>query len=346
MADDGEHALAAAHWLIEAQRVSGGGGFAHSYHLLQGWQPPYPETSGYIVPTLHRLARQSGRAMFAASAASAAAWLLGVQNADGSFNDLEGRRQAFDTGQILIGFNFLAAEEPDQAIRAAMTRAAKWLCRVQEADGSYVAAAYNARPHAYYSRVGAALATAGRLLGDEAIREAGIRNLRWCLAQQEPNGFFRHLSFDVEPPFLHTMIYVIEGLLDGHAELGDETLFAAALRFAEKLLAISQSRDSILRSQYRADYGVANGEKCLTGLAQWAGVCLRFAAAPGKSAWREEAGKTIDYLKAQQIFCRDPRLHGGLLGSDLLRGRYMSLAIPNWGQKFFIDALLARAPPP
>ena len=32
-----------------------------------------------------------------------------------------------------------------------------------------------------------------------------------------------------------------------------------------------------------------------------------------------------------------------LMGSDPMWGRYMRLAIPNWGVKFFIDALLAKA---
>jgi hypothetical protein len=33
---------------------------AHFFHLLRGRQPPYPETTGYIIPTLHALYRRSG----------------------------------------------------------------------------------------------------------------------------------------------------------------------------------------------------------------------------------------------------------------------------------------------
>ncbi len=341
---DETHLRAAAQWLLAAQQAGGGGGYAHSFHLLEGWQPAYPETTGYIVPTLLRLHRRNGDGALKESAAAALRWLGSIQRSDGGFCDLQGRKQAFDTGQILLGFNYAAANAPELANRDAQVRASRWLAAVQEPDGSFARNAYNAVPHAYYARVGAALVQAGRLLGEDGLRQAGLRNLRWTLAQQLPNGFFRHLSFEAgTPPYLHTMIYVIEGLLDGHAETGDGALREAALRFAERLRALAESRDRILRSQYREDYAVANGEKCLVGLAQWAGVCFRLAREAAGPAWRSEGAKTLDFLKSQQILCADPRLHGGLFGSAPPWGRYMRLAIPNWGVKFFADALLESA---
>ena len=153
-------------------------------------------------------------------------------------------------------------------------------------------------PHSYYARVGAALLAAGRLLDDEDIAAAGRRNLRWTLAQQEMNGFFRHMSFDEAPPFLHTMIYVVEGLLDGRDESGDDALLAGALRFTEALR-LASARDGMLRSQYNADLTPASRELCLTGLAQWAGACFRLAAL-GHPAYRAEGLRTLAGLKARR----------------------------------------------
>jgi hypothetical protein len=342
---DDVHLSAAAVWLLTAQHMAGGGGYAHSFHVLRGWQPPYPETTGYIIPTLHRLCRRSGDPALQMSVADAVAWLKSIQNADGSFSDLQGRAQVFDTGQIIIGLNYLAEHAPDLFDEAMLARAARWLVAAQEPDGSFVRNAYHAAAHSYYARVGAALATAGRLLHDDRVRRAGEANLRWTIAQQKPNGFFRHLFFDRPPPFLHTMVYVIEGLLDGHAELGDPVLFESARRFADPLLALSQSRNQILRSQYDEDFTLANGEKCLVGLAQWAGVCFRLGGTGTDDAYRSEAHKTVDFLKTRQLVCRNSDLHGGLWGSDPSWGRYMRLAIPNWGVKFFIDALLLKTEP-
>src|SRR5574340_475028 len=49
---DREHLLSAGEWLLRAQSVHSDGGYAHSYALARGWERPYPETTGYIIPTL------------------------------------------------------------------------------------------------------------------------------------------------------------------------------------------------------------------------------------------------------------------------------------------------------
>jgi hypothetical protein len=340
---DASHVRAASQWLLEAQRACGGTGYAHSFHLIDGWQRAYPETTGYIIPTLCTAARRYGLPGLRESASRAARWLDSIQRTDGSFCDLDGRPQVFDTGQILIGLNFLAEHAPELALPETQIRAGRWLCSQQERDGSFVRHAYNGAPHAYYSRVGAALVKAGRLAKDDALHEAGVKNLQWTLAQQEPNGFLKHLSFDQSPPYLHTMIYAIEGLLDGYEEMGDAAFLAGACAFADRLLEVAQTRDSILRSQYRDDFTVANAEKCLVGLAQWAGVCFRLGQLKRSQAHLDQALTTVDLLKRSQIRCSDPRLHGALMGSAPLWGRYMRLAAPNWGVKFFIDALLSKA---
>ncbi|WP_420903910.1 hypothetical protein [Candidatus Magnetaquiglobus chichijimensis] len=44
--------LAAVQWLIRTSAPCDGRGFAHSLHFVRGWMPAYPETSGYLIPTL------------------------------------------------------------------------------------------------------------------------------------------------------------------------------------------------------------------------------------------------------------------------------------------------------
>ncbi|RYE61178.1 MAG: hypothetical protein EOO82_02315, partial [Oxalobacteraceae bacterium] len=46
------HAGRAIDWLLHSEAVTNGRGFAHSLHFFRGWLPGYPETSGYIIPTL------------------------------------------------------------------------------------------------------------------------------------------------------------------------------------------------------------------------------------------------------------------------------------------------------
>ena len=52
MAADEQHIIAAVDWLKRAQDSTGNNGVAGRYLLDRGWTESYPETSGYIIPTL------------------------------------------------------------------------------------------------------------------------------------------------------------------------------------------------------------------------------------------------------------------------------------------------------
>lgn len=340
---DDVHILAGLEWLLRAQRVGGNRGYAHSFSFVDGWASPYPETTGYLIPTLHQTYLRYRIPALIESVVSAAEWLYSIQRTDGSFADLHGNSQVFDTGQILVGLNYVAEYLPDMRKDRALQSAAEWLAGVQEPDGSFIRYAYHGRCHSYYSRVGATLIRSGKILGSADLEEAGRRNLEWTLAQQSSTGCFAHMSFDEAPPYLHTMVYVMEGLLDGYELTHDQRYLDSVLSFAGQLLHISSQRDHILHSQYHSDFSAADSGKCLTGLAQWAGVCFRLFSATGNALYREEGSKSISYVKSKQLFVQHEDAYGGLPGSAPVNGHYMAYSLPNWGLKFFIDALLLKS---
>lgn len=333
------HLQAAVNWLMVAQERSDNTGYGHSFHLLYGWQPPYPETTGYIIPSLLSANRLLKDEKIGLSVGNAVDWLLKIQNTDGSFSDLRGTPQVFDTGQILIGLNYLFENNPEYDVKDALLASVKWLSRVQDKNGAFIKNSYNNRPHTYYSRVGAAMIKAGQLLSDDDIRAAGARNIDWVISQQKENGFFYHLSFDEQPPFLHTMIYVIEGLLDAYVAENDIRYYDSARKFMDRLLKQS-ARDRILRSQYDDEYGVRNKHICVTGLAQWSGICSRFYKLDGNHSCKMEAVKTLDFLKQAQILSGSRNISGAFSGTIPVYGNYLRFSFPNWGVKFFIDALI------
>ena len=62
LGEHGPHLRSALEWLVAAQDatpddgISRGYSFAYStYFRGRGWQPSYPETTGYIIPTMLRL---------------------------------------------------------------------------------------------------------------------------------------------------------------------------------------------------------------------------------------------------------------------------------------------------
>src|SRR4051812_11872639 len=48
----GEQLDAAYQWICTAQDATPDGGVSGCYNLLHGWAGSYPETTGYIIPTL------------------------------------------------------------------------------------------------------------------------------------------------------------------------------------------------------------------------------------------------------------------------------------------------------
>src|SRR4051794_24764922 len=76
---------AAADWLVESWERCGRTGSAAHYSPLLGWSHAYPETTGYIIPTLWRAADRFPHTRYAVAAESMAFWLLSLQSRDGWF---------------------------------------------------------------------------------------------------------------------------------------------------------------------------------------------------------------------------------------------------------------------
>ena len=70
-------------WMLHAQRRDGG--IAAYYSLLTGYSESYPEVTGYIVPTLYDLGRETGDERSAVAAERATRWLLALQMPSGAF---------------------------------------------------------------------------------------------------------------------------------------------------------------------------------------------------------------------------------------------------------------------
>ncbi|MEG0886145.1 MAG: hypothetical protein RSH52_33445, partial [Janthinobacterium sp.] len=99
-------------WLCAAQvhSSSNDGGVARDYSLLTGWASSYPETTGYIIPTMIALARRAGDeggdAALHERARRMLDWCVAIQFPAGGFQggkiDSTPRVPVtFNTGQIL-----------------------------------------------------------------------------------------------------------------------------------------------------------------------------------------------------------------------------------------------------
>lgn len=190
--DAGPAAVAAAgiDWLKRSQdrSASNDGGSARDYSLIKGWATSYPETSGYIVPTLIAYADLDDDQELLARARRMLDWLVAIQFPDGGFQggkvDADPRVPVtFNTGQILQGLAAGVRRFGD-AYRAPMNRAAAWLRDTQDADGCW---RKHATPFAapgekaYETHVAWGLFEAARLEANQGYGEAGLRQVRWAL---------------------------------------------------------------------------------------------------------------------------------------------------------------------
>ena len=129
-------------WLSRAQDLSASadGGVARHYSLLTGWAPSYPETTGYIIPTLLAHAGLRGDEDARRRAKKMLDWLVSIQFPDGGFQggSISSKRVVpvtFNTGQILLGLTSGVQEFGEY--REAMRRAADWLVKTQDPDGCW-----------------------------------------------------------------------------------------------------------------------------------------------------------------------------------------------------------------
>jgi len=347
------HLGAAAAWLAAAQDSQPDGGFSGRYRLRSGWSSSYPETTGYIVPTLLRLADHSGDGTWRERAARAIGFLLGLQLESGAFpgGEVAENRTApspFNTGQILTGLVAWAGATGDAATLVAAARAAAWLVGVQDGDGAFRRHYYNDAPSTYSAHLSCWLAEYGVAMDDRPARDAAARHLDWVLGHQDAaTGWFALAGFDEVQharriAYTHTIAYTIFGVLKTGLLLGRDDAVAAAARAAEgvmRRLELTGRLPGLLDHAWKP----VEQAQCLTGNCQMASIWFALTEATGDLRFGNAALKALDLVAhAQDLDNPNPGIRGGIAGSDPVWGSYIRMALPNWAAKFFIDALFER----
>jgi hypothetical protein len=349
------HLEAAVEWLCRAQDAAGGGGFARGYSLhwipyfgARGWQPAYPETTGYIIPTLYQAADHLSRPDLAARATRAALWEIEIQLPSGAVRGgVIGEPVSpavFNTGQVLLGWIAAHQRTGDERFAEAARRAGRFLVETVGDDGfwrkghSQFAELNRAT---YNTRTAWALAEAGARLAEPSFTAAARRHFEAVLALQHPDGWLEDCCLD-DPrrPLLHTLAYAVRGLLEGGKRLGDERLLDGARRAAAALAARVRD-DGRMAGRFAAGWENAASWSCLTGQAQMVNNWIRLHHLTGEAQWLGPVRPVLRFLaRTQNLASADPGLRGGIKGSEPVSGGYGPYQVLNWAAKFFADALV------
>ena len=343
---DIEHLEAAVSWLKCAQDTTNDGGVSAGYSFSRGRLPSYPETTGYIIPTFIANYHFFNKGEYLNRAVKMADWLVSIQLQggafQGSFISKSPKPIVFNTGQALQGLIRIYKETRQGKYFEASIKAARWLVEVQDKkDGAWRKFTYNGIPHVYHTRVTWPLLELYELTLNETYLKAATKNIEWALGNQEENGWFRNNAFDAKSaPFLHTIAYAIEGLLECAALMQNKAWLEAAIKPAEVLLRKFEIQ-GILSGVYNDKWQSMAGYRCLSGEAQMSVCWLRLFELTNDGRYLNAALKLNDALKKlQNNGSKNRGIKGGIKGSHPIWGSSSRFSYPNWAAKFFADALM------
>lgn len=346
------HLKAAADWLLQAQQGTADDGVAHSYDIrAKKWLASYPETTGYVIPTLYDYANHYNAPGYAEAARRMTEWECEIQLPDGGVR--AGTMDAeivaptiFNTGQALFGWAKAYVETNDERFKTSLIRAADWLVAAQDNDGAwrrFPSPFTTSKLNSYNTRTAFGLVRAYEALGNPRYLDAAIANVEWALSRAKPNGWLPHnclLDNADQTALTHTIAYSIRGILEVGVAAERNDYIERALIMA-KAVAARQRDDGALNAFYTPEWTTAVNWSCITGNSQMAINWLRLAQLTGEQSLILHAKKANRFnMSIQDLTADDLQVRGAMKGSHPINGGYMTYRYPNWATKFFMDGLM------
>lgn len=326
-------------WLIKSKHSRGGSSAFHA--PLFGWSKPYPETTGYIIPTLLEYYHFSDYKPAHKTALEFGEWLLSIQSDSGYW--YEGQHppkthnpSVFNTGQILFGLISLFGETNDSKWLTSLDKATEWLCSSIDKDGTWKSGHYRGFNPTYYSRVSWPILLASTVLDNDAYQEKSLLVLDSLIKKKNPNGTFFGWGFDEHgPAFTHTIAYTLRGFIESSILLDDWQTYGAKTEMAlGKFYNLAELKNGRLAGQYDEQFSGTETYSCITGNFQIAHCLMRWYEKNNDLRLLNAASKLIEYsVKSQSS-------SGAIPGSKPFWGQYMMFRYPNWSAKFCADAIL------
>lgn len=333
-------------WLGRAQdnSTSSDGGVARHYSLVTGWASSYPETTGYIIPTMLEYAKLSGDNTARLRAKRMLDWLVSIQLRNGGFQGgtigcTPVVPVTFNTGQILIGLASGVREFGHYL--EAMCHAADWLVKTQDSDGCW---RRHPTPFAepgeksYDTHVAWGLLEAASIEPSKPYAEAALANVKWALSWQRDNGWFEKCCLtNPSQPLTHTIGYALRGIIEAYRFTKDKAFLQAARNTADGLLMAIQD-DGFLPGRLDANWCGTVRWACLTGSVQIAHCWLMLYQDTGDIRYCDAAYAANEYVRRTIKVDGLSETRGAVKGTFPVHGGYNSYEYLNWACKFFVDS--------
>ncbi len=332
--------LANLRWVIKSFEVCDYRGSSASRKITGQWAAAYPETTGYLIPTLVSAAEAFPQLGLIDIATKQLSYYVDLQNPDGSFpSQAKGSPPyVFDTAQILLGLISLASivTPSDQALLL-IRKTKNWLQNQLSHEGNFqdhnFVSGYNP---SYYSRIAWPLATAEVIIDSKV--SPGTKQFIKLLSDRQTDAL-SFVDWSLYPNKLaltHNIAYTLRGLWECGELLNDKKLKKKVIYSLSKLSEVIQQHKQVAGrydENWQGDYTF----QCSTGNAQLALLYLLVFERTKKVSFLAIVSLLLKPLIAAQ---RRFSLNNGAIPSSIpVWGRYQRFQFSNWTQKFYIDAL-------
>ncbi len=350
--------LRALDWLRQSIVVQGGEGSSAFYspwrHPIKHWAPAYPETTGYLLPTLARAEERFSLPWVSSLMDSCGNWLLRTALEEGAFPELygqTGRPSLFNTGQILFGLVEMWKRSGDGRYQTAIERALEWMLAMR----------WEKERPAYYSRAWWGALVAAKSLGNEQAELDIAEVLEEMTGRFRANGALRGWGFGGQSrAYTHTIAYALRGFYEA-GKLLRRVDWADKVWNSLQLMEDIYRRRGKLAGSYDEEWRGQYGFICVSGHAQLSLLYALVARdlhsdfsafyppATSPLPTPDEAYKPLEAMSRAllAVVLRAQRKRGGrhlrgaFPGSVPFYGPYMPWRYPNWAAKFFVDAVFA-----
>jgi len=343
-------------WIKASFEATGDGGSAAYYHLGHGWKSSYPETTGYLIPTLYEYSRYSIDSYWAELAHKAAEWLIKIQYKEGGWQGLQigvpCEPRIFNTGMILDGMISAFLHQKDEKYLEAAIKGVDWIISKIGNNGLFIS---NNPVKGGWSADILVLSYAATVIqylpADKQSKylESIHNSMNSHLKFQAPNGWISASNFEDSFPdtaVLHVLGYAFDGLLVLFEVTGEQKYMDSAMAIAGELLSLYKTTGQIpsyIKSDWSTYYDMGRGKAslCLTGLSQVAICFHKIARIKNKPEYVEAANKIIAQVAGignWKSSCNG--LSYGITGSYPISGHYQKYKTLNWAAKFHAESIL------